>query len=404
MSEDASSDSELLQQLIAAGPTGTLQAKRRSYPDNWQPRAEIDEQDGGYVVSTPQPATEAPRSHAELLSEFGLSEDDWSVERVRQSRWQSASGEWLESKRLSLLPKRLATASRVDLDKLCQEIAGFEAPLHGFMPNASGATFVHAFGDTQIGKVDGGGTERTVRRVLDEVARGVRRYELLEEQGRSFDEVVIPQLGDCIEGVNSQGGALVKRTDLGLSEMVRVYRRLLWTMVKKYAEMGVERILVPVAPGNHDQAIRISNQDASWASDSWAVEAASAVQDAIEQTELKDRVRFLFPERDKLTVAFETSGTVIGLAHGHQFKGGWQKWWAGQASGRTDVGDADLLMAGHLHHLHVQDFGGNRLFLQIPALDGGSQWFSSMTGENSRSRSVTFWTKDRGVYDLDPVL
>ena len=55
-------------------------------------------------------------------------------------------------------------------------------------------------------------------------------------------------------------------------------------------------------------------------------------------------------------------------------------------------------------HLRVQDHGGRRLWIQVPALDGGSNWFRHKSGQDSPSRAVTFWTKDGRVYDLDPVL
>ena len=394
--------SKLLDDLASPGPTGPQhQPSRKAYPDGWQPRSEVDDTDGGFVVSTPAPAS-APQSHAEILETFGLKVEDWTVERVRRSRWQKFDGEWLESQRISILPRRATEAARVDMDKLTEEIAGYEPDL--LYVNADGGSFVAPMGDLQIGKVDGGGTAATVQRVLAEQSRGLSSFLRFNIRDKvRFEQVVLPQLGDCVEGVNSQGGSLVKRTDLGLTEMVRVYRRLLWNQVKMYAEHS--RVLVPAIGGNHGQAIRINNSDASWGSDNWDLEAASAVQDAVlENPELRDRVSFLFPERDSLTVAFEASGTVVGLAHGHQFKGGWNKWWSGQASGRTPVGDADVLLAGHLHHLHVQDFGGHRLFVQVPALDGGSEWFAGMTGERSRSRSITFWVRDGRVYDLDNVL
>lgn len=389
--------------MIAAGPTGPQHSPgRKSYPDGWQPRSEVDDVDGGFVVSKPMPAGENVGDYAAVLDEFGLNPAQWTVERVRRSRWQRYDGEWLESVRLNILPIGASAAARADVDALVRDIGKFRPRAVRTQSVQSGA-FVAPVGDTQIGKIDGGGTAAAVPRILGEIERGAQRYRTLARNGRVGD-VFLPQVGDCIEGLVSQGGALAKRTDLGLTEMVRVYRRLLWAQVRTYAAIA-PRVLVAVVPGNHDEAHRVADKMATTYTDSWAIEAASAVQDAVlENPELSERVRFIFPEDDELTVTVDVAGTVIGLAHGHQFGRDPLRWWSDQSGGRQPVGDADVLLAGHLHHLRVQDHGGGRLFVQIPALDGGSTWFRHRTGNASPSRSVTFWTEGGRVYDLDPVL
>lgn len=394
--------SKLLDDLSAPGPTGPQHVpSRKPYPDGWQPRSEVDDTDGGFVVSRPSPAA-VPQSHEEILAEFGLSSDDWSVERVRRSRWQKFDGEWLESMRLTLLPREAVADAKVDMEKLADDILAWR-PSTGFQYLPGGdASFIHPHGDHQIGKLGSTGTEETIRRTLDEVNNHANRFVHLGSRVR-FEQVVLPQLGDHSEGVASQGGALIKRTDLGLTEMVRVYRRLAWMFIKTFAAVA-PKVLVPVIPGNHGIAVRINNQDASFGTDNWDVDAIAAVAErAGENPDLKDRVSFLFPEKEDLTLAFEASGTVFGMAHGHQFRGGWERWWAGQSAGRTPVGDADILLAGHLHHLVVQDHGGGRTFLQVPAMDPGSDWYSQQTGTASRSRAVSFWVADREIHDLDPI-
>lgn len=390
--------------MKAAGPTGPQHSpQRKPYPDGWQPRMEVDDTDGGFVVSKPQLVAAATLSdHRAVLDEFGLDPAQWSVEHVRRSRWQRWDGEWLEAVRLSILPARTAQASRVDLDALVRDIAKFRPKTiardsnHG---DSNHGSFVAPLGDTQVGKIDGGGTAAAVPRILTEIEHGYARFRLLDKR-HHFAQVILPQLGDCIEGTVSQGGAVVGRTDLGLTEMVRVYRRLLWAQVRAYAH--APRVLVPVVPGNHDEVTR---NPMTTCTDSWAIEAASSVQDAVrENPDLADRVRFVFPEYDELTVTIDASGTILGMAHGHQFGRDPLRWWSEQAGGRSPVGDADVLLSGHFHHLRVQDHGGRRLWVQVPALDGGSSWFRHRHGMDSPSRAVTFWTADGRVYDLDPVL
>jgi len=389
--------------MVAAGPTGPQHNPgRKSYPDGWQPRSEVDDVDGGFVVSKPMPVGHTG-DHRAVLDEFGLNPDEWSIERVKRTRWQKYDESWLEAVRISILPAHTAQAARLDVDALVKEIGKFRPRAKAVDGPGDGA-FIHPVGDTQVGKSEGGGTEAMIPRVLGEYEHGAQMYRAHVKHGIKFEQAVLPQVGDCIEGFVSQGGSLTKRTDLGLTEMVRVYRRLLWAQIRTYAAIA-PKILIPVVPGNHDEAHRVGNKMATTYTDSWAIEAASSVQDAVlENPDLADRVRFVFPEYDELTVTVDVSGTILGLAHGHQFGKNFKSWWDAQAGGRQPIGDADVLVAGHLHHFHSQEHGKGKLFIQVPALDGGSNFYRHRAGQDSRARSVTFWTANGRVYDLDGAL
>ena len=82
---------------------------------------------------------------------------------------------------------------------------------------------------------------------------------------------------------------------------------------------------------------------------------------------------------------------IVGLAHGHQFgrgTDGWQRWWQGQQHGRQPIGDADMLLAGHRHHLTIVQ-QSQRAFVQVPALESESTWFRHVAGEGGRPGIVT---------------
>ena len=84
-----------ISEIAAAGPTGPQHGvSRKSYPDGWQPRLELDETDGGFIVSKPS-SVEVPKSHEEILSEFGLLASEWTISNVKRSRWQKFDGEAL---------------------------------------------------------------------------------------------------------------------------------------------------------------------------------------------------------------------------------------------------------------------------------------------------------------------
>jgi hypothetical protein len=76
------------------------------------------------------------------------------------------------------------------------------------------------------------------------------------------------------------------------------------------------------------------------------------------------------------------------MAHGHQFRSGnYRQWWDRQAHSRQPVGDADILLAGHLHHLRIEREA--RTFIQVPALESESTWFRHTNGGMSQPGIVT---------------
>lgn len=389
--------------LAQAGPIATNAPHgRKPYPDGWQPRSEVDTATGGYVVTKPFEPGHEPE-HADALGEFGLDPNQWAVTSVRRSRWQKYDESWLESVRINLVPVGRTATDQADADALMAIIDKWRPAKSKNVISADLGTFVAPAGDLQLGKPDGGGSAETVNRFLAESEAICNRLRADLPRGTKAAEVVLPWLGDCIEGVSSQGGRLVMRLDLTPTQQVRVYRRLMWAQIKAFLPLA-ERIVIPVLPGNHDQAHRIGDQMATFHDDSWAIEGASAVMDGInEHADLRDRVSFLFPGHDELTITLDVAGTNIAMTHGHVFGRDPLKWWNDQAGGRQPAGDADILLAAHSHHLRVQDHGGGRLFMQIPALDGGSNWFRHKRGDESRSRMISFWTSDGMVRGLDPV-
>ena len=186
-------------------------------------------------------------------------------------------------------------------------------------------------------------------------------------------------MGDCIEGVVSQGGKIAGRLDLDLTSQIRVGRRVLLEWVKAFAPLTNE-LIIPVVPGNHDESHRQLITDPM---DSFQVEIVAQVLDICKENPDLQHVTARYPERDNSTLAVNHSGMLVGYAHGHQVRDA-QKWWQGQALGDTPVGQADLLITAHYHHYAVKQLN-HRLWVQTPALDGGSFWFADRTGIGGRT-------------------
>lgn len=259
--------------------------------------------------------------------------------------------------------------------------------------------FTVVYADMQIGKWEAaGGTERTIRRVLALTDQAVAEYKRLAKLG-VVGPVCLIFPGDGCEGFVSQNGRLIWRTDLAPSEMTRVYRRLLQHAVLEFAKVAPAVAVVAVA-GNHDETTR---QVATHHNDSWDVEAASAVMDGLaHDPERFGHITWHFAGKDKDVVTLDLAGTIVAVAHGHQFKGGAETWWAKQAHGCTPAGEAMLLISGHYHHLRVVQ-SGVKTWLQATALDNGSEWWVRETGQSAPSGLLTL-VVGRGGWDRLRVL
>jgi predicted phosphodiesterase len=373
----------LYEKLVSPGPSGS-DNKKLEIPEAWRPRMELAPE-GGFLITSPKKTGNSPDAQ-EMLNEFDLDPEQWVITSVRKSRWQTYSGEWLESFRASVVPQAVATQDRADLDKIVEDLRKWR-PGKEVKKKTGELAYVFAPSDQQIGKKQGdAGTEQTVQRLLDLTESGVQRLHELRKIGRSIGTVVIPLPGDHVEGTTSQNGRLqgLAASDLGLTEQTRVARRLLLAQIKAFAPLA-ERIIVPVVNGNHDEVTR---QVAADPSDGWNVEVASSVQDACAESEHLQHVEFRFPAKSHQTLALEVSGVMLGLFHGHQAGNNVLKYLSEQAAGQTSLGMCDVWISGHYHSFKSMDIGG-RLWVQAPTVDPGSDWYRDRRGLASNPGILT---------------
>lgn len=323
---------------------------------------------------------ERPRTWDDLIREADLDPNEVEVVGDPQIRgWDAAigNGEIRRMRYFKITVRRRVL--KVDIDELVK--AARRNPPKAPSPVVGETAFLLALGDLQLGKMDGDGAEGTVARYLAATDAAVKRYKRIAKGS----PVYLIHLGDCIEGFVSQGGANTWRTTMPITEQVRLYRKILLEQIKAFAKVA-PKVVVTAIPGNHDEA----NRPLHTYSDSWAVDAASAVADALELAGNYEHVTIHTPARDELTLTLDICGTVVGMAHGHQWRAGQATtWWAKQSHGRQPVGDADLLLSAHLHHLRIEHTGSDKTWLQVPALESGSQWWKHRTGEWGQPGVVT---------------
>ena len=334
----------------------------------WRPHLEID-QDGGYFITSPRTAGGSDDAKT-MMAEFDLDPNQWEITGLRRSKWQRYDGEWLEAFRVAVRPRGYIKAA-LDIDRLVNEIKKWRPPKN-IKKQTGDLTAIYNVGDTQWGKDAGDGTDGTIRRIRAGIEASIARQKELKHRG--IGQICLPQLGDCIEGVVSQGGKIAGRLDLPLTAQIRLGRRILVEWIKAMAPLTTS-LVIPVVPGNHDESHRQLITDPI---DSWQIEIAAAAEEICRENPELAHVEFRYPERDNTTLAVDLSGVVVGFAHGHQANDV-IRWWHGQAMGHTPVGHASVLITAHRHHYRVEQVGPN-LWIQIPAMDGGSAWWRDRTG------------------------
>jgi hypothetical protein len=371
------------------------QPKYKNGVAQWVPGMDLGETDGE-VRTLPRVVGDGidEPEDAELMNELGVDPEKWEIIARRESRWQQFDdGPFLRAYRISVRRRssRTGSLSVESMNEILrQDYSGRVPVLEG---NSSldwdNRIFVVPVGDLQVGKIEGGGTPALIDRFAEMTEQAKRRLQIAGGTKR----LVLPWLGDCIEGIVSQGGRLATRLDISVTEQVRVYRRLMLHQIATLAPLA-EHVVIAVVPGNHDETTR---QFATSPTDSWAIEGASAVQDALTLAEKYRHVSFVYPTTEHLTIALEVGTATrpfsLGFSHGHQPGTPTRslQWWKDQGFGRQAVGQTDMLFTGHFHHLRIEATGGGRTWVQIPQLDGGSGWFREKKGEDEAAGMISLW-------------
>jgi predicted phosphodiesterase len=377
--------SEKLEKLRNPGPNGS-DVRATKQPEDWRPRMDIDSAKGGFIVGRPRPEGETVDATT-ILEEFGLNPSEWLVTSLRQGKWQKYDGEFLESVRVNVVPAIASVSDTVDIEQLVDHIKKWR-PAKGTKKSTGTGAFLVAAADQQIGKkANGEGSGQSVDRILRLTERAVQRFQQNQKAGHTPGTICLALLGDHVEGTTSQNGRLQGQaaSDLGITEQTRVARRLLLAQVKAFAPL-VDRLIVPVINGNHDEATRQVVTDPA---DGWNVEIASAVQDICAENPDLAHVEFRYPSTGHQTLTIDVEGTMLGMFHGHQAsQNNTLKYLSQQAAGQTALGAADLWISGHFHNFKTMDIG-ERLWLQAPTTDPGSEWFRDRAGMNSKPGLLT---------------
>lgn len=356
----------------------------------YRPKTEFDGQ-SGYIQTGPLEAE--PKSHTEILELFGYDPAEVRITGApRVSKWQTYDERWLSSYRFHLEPVH---------DSKVEDLFALIKRHKAHKPIGFGSTsaFHYQGGDGQIGKSDNGGSEGIVDRILQSVDAAKAEFKALRRR-RNVGPINLMFPGDCIEGNQSQNGRNFWRTDLTVTEQIRVFRRLLMHTVSEFAPL-TDELLVRVVNGNHDEVQRFQ---ATRPDDGHATEAAIAVSDAIALNPAAyDHVKVEVPPLDQGYMTVAAGDTIFTITHGHQWRRNQaMNWWSGHAFNGGNPGAAHVLAHGHWHAWEVETTG-NRTRVCGATFEGASKWFEENTGGTAAKGGLVYTTSAGVVSDLSLV-
>lgn len=266
-------------------------------------------------------------------------------------------------------------------------------------PKARGhnRSVVVGYADPQTGKVASrGGTPELLERVQASLA-------LLDAycDEMKADNAYLLDAGDAIEGfenVAAQGFT----NDLSLPRQVEVASDILFEFTDLLARKH-SRVVVAGVGSNHCRW-RAGKGALGLPGDDWGIHMLRQLAKAIGRNKAYDHVSVTWPGDHDETLSLDISGTIVGLAHGHQASKpeGIPTWWAKQTHGGQPIAHAELLVHGHFHNYYTAPTGRDahkdrekRIF-GCPTLDNGSDWYRATSGADSDPGLLVF-TIDEGT-------
>jgi len=377
--------------------TQPMESRKRSA--EWTPGVSWDGNEG--VVTTEAMEGDAHPDWSGVLRIWGLDPDNFAVvEPVLFNVWGNAEGALNRQWKGKVVRK--GAKERADIDHLIQEIRKHKPRERKPLIEGS-ASLVVVAADWQVGKKDGDGLKGLVGRWLQAIDDVEARYKELKKMGRPIESITVLCLGDLVEGCDGHYDIQTFTVEVDRRDQVKIARRLLRDALIRWSKFAPE-ITVAAIGGNHGEN-RKNGKAFTTFNDNDDVALVESVAEIFQANpEAYGHIKFAIPT-DSLSLTVEVGTKIIGITHGHLARAGagveakLRRWIADQTLGRNKIGDCDILVTGHYHSLKMADWGGVK-WLQAPALDGGSVWWSQSTGERADVGVLTFVVSGRGITDL----
>ena len=365
--------------------------KKIKHPKGFEPSAKFNQATkSGEIVSQPQKSNNVDWKE-QLENYFGKDAYKYKVlENQAEIRYWDMAGS--PPQRLYYFKAKIVSSEKYmpdeDFKKLLAS-AGRLKKKTTKKPVKDSKTFCIALSDFQIGKE---GTEEAIERFIDYIPK-IKAHVKQIQKIEPLEQVLFAGLGDLVESCSNHYNMQEFSTILDERSQQKVARRMIYTLIKEIMPL-FRKGLVCFIGGNHGENRKNGKAYTTFA-DNKDVMLAEELQEIFKESPAYNKILdFIIPDNE-LHLTIEVSDVAILLLHGHQMKGAGnsqakaRKWLSDQAFSRNATADADIVLHGHYHFFSAYE-SSDRLILQAPTLDSGSEWFENTKGDKSRAGMLTF--------------
>lgn len=386
-----------LKRLLETPPITQPARARHSHPKGWEPGVRFDPAGAQFVTTDALPTLEGEPNWREAVEQMGVTIPDGYRVRISEMRFDPAA--WTrdsDDQKYAVTRPVWRYRFIIEPDILAPAVDGLEiinklkrSPKPKTVASGAGA-FIVNLNDTQTGKTDGGGTYALLER-LDRI------FDLAQQRAKEVrkatGELVLLLGGDLVEGCFIYPNQSFSGIDLDRRAQIRTTTGIVLDFLDRLAP-EFPKVRVLAVGGNHGEhrinGKRVNRHD----NDDQLVAEAAAM--ATERDNRLEHVAFTIAT-DQAALTMDVQGHILALTHGSVYgrmKGSEPTekafgWFKNMAAARHPVGDADILVGNHFHHDIVRNFG-NLLFVQNPALDGGSPQFAETYGSDCAAGMSTW--------------
>ena len=378
---------EALLKVGTNGPALEVRKKKLSHPQGWEPGIQLGK-NGGTIIT--EPLNEIPTDWTKILEEllpdgFDVSQYEIEGDTIEVRAWDGNIGNG-EVKRFYYFK---AKVKRRGIEESVMDLSDIIAVAKKAKPKKvaeveNERTYFIQLTDLQAGQADGDGAEGMVARALEIPAIVKQDLADLKKAGTPATSIFVPITGDLVEGVTGFYEMQTFSVSLDRREQTKLVRRLVSEILMQIADNGLP-VHVAVVPGNHGEN-RQNGKAFTTLSDNDDVAVLEQIAEAFSMSEKFDHVSFSFPSADRLSLTVEIQGWIVGLTHGHVARTTGTPsakilaWFKSMAATRDPIGDSDILITGHYHHIIAMQLIGDTWLLQGGALCDASSWFSQSYG------------------------
>lgn len=236
--------------------------------------------------------------------------------------------------------------------------------------------------DFQVGKVDVFGGTAELRERVEASMAGIIEDVIAE----CPEEIIVADVGDIIENFQNTSSQ-AQTNDSDLVEQILIATEIMTGIIKSLAPL-CKRLVYAAVPSNHCTVRVGPKQPASTPANDYGLLIQRNIADRLSENPLYDHVTIVKPANkfEEFAVYHSpVSNTSFGFVHGHQTTKAHAigQWLSNQASHpKNPLRDVNILIAGHFHSFNLYEDHG-RWILVATSSDGGSSWFSNLTGQQS---------------------